>query len=448
MNRLSMLLSCFLLAAFCLIASGIQPRYRIAEEIPLDKVPSWFPVGFSLFTHDGAQFAAYYNEKHQMVVARRQLDQAEWRKVELPSKVGWDSHNYITMAVDEIGNLHLSGNMHCVPLVYFRTEEPGNITTFKRLPMTGEKESRCTYPRFIDDADGNLLFMYRDGGSGNGRRYYNQYDVESRTWLRFLETPLFEGHGRRNAYPHGPKQMADGRFHVAWVWRETPDCATNHDLSYARSSDLKNWETAVGQPVDLPLTLEQTELIVDPVPVDGGIINGCEHLFLDSNERPIISYHKLDEEGHMQIYVARFENGKWRRRAITDWKKNITFGGGGAMPFIGIRISGLSEVTPGTLSIGYRHRDYGSGTIVLDEETLATTSREVTVRPEYPGELQRPTIDFEGIRVKLAGDLGAPPNSDTKYVLRWETLGANHDRPRQPPLPPPSELKLIRLERN
>jgi hypothetical protein len=31
--------------------------------------------------------------------------------------------------------------------------------------------------------------------------------------------------------------------------------------------------------------------------------------------------------------------------------------------------------------------------------------------------------------------------------LRWQTLVANHDRPRKPPLPPPSVLQLIKLER-
>ena len=54
------------------------------------------------------------------------------------------------MAVDATGRLHLSGNMHCVPLVYFRMEKPGDIQTFKRVTkMVGSEEKRATYPRFI-----------------------------------------------------------------------------------------------------------------------------------------------------------------------------------------------------------------------------------------------------------------------------------------------------------
>ena len=47
--------------------------------------------------------------------------------VRLPSQVAWDSHNYITMTADRDGYLHLSGNMHVAPLVYFGTAKPYDI---------------------------------------------------------------------------------------------------------------------------------------------------------------------------------------------------------------------------------------------------------------------------------------------------------------------------------
>ncbi|NLF68486.1 MAG: hypothetical protein GX575_05445 [Candidatus Anammoximicrobium sp.] len=420
---------------------------RIVDTIDVDTVPSWFPVGFCLLTHGGRQYIAYYNEQHQMTVGQRAIGQRAWQTAALPSKVGWDSHNYLTMTVDSAGHLHLAGNMHCVPLIYFRTAKPGDVTTFERCPMTGQEEQRCTYPRFLNDADGNLLFMYRSGASGNGRRFYNVYDVRMKSWSRFLNSPLFEGEGRRNAYPQGPIKGPDGLFHVIWVWRDTPDCATNHHLSYARSRDLKHWETAAGEAVALPLTLAQSQLCVDPVPAGGGIINGCERLAFDKDCRPIISYHKSDKRGHMQIYVTRFENGQWRGHPVTAWTKSVSFGGRGAMPFIGIRISGLDKVESGLFSITYRHRDYGSGGLVLDEETLRPVQRTVAVAAEFPKALTKPTIAFDGLSVRLAHDLGSLDDSHKKYVLRWETLDAHHDRPRDPPLPPASTLKLVELQR-
>lgn len=97
--------------------------------------------------------------------------------------------------------------------------------------MTNMEEERCTYPRFMVGSDGQLLFMYRSGRSGNGRSFFNRYDLASQTWSRFLDTPLFDGEELRNAYPIGPLKGPDGKFHIIWVWRDTPDCATNHDLS-------------------------------------------------------------------------------------------------------------------------------------------------------------------------------------------------------------------------
>jgi hypothetical protein len=99
------------------------------------------------------------------------------------------------------------------------------------------------------------------------------------------------------------------------------------------------------------------------------------------------------------------------------------------------------------LAIDYRHRDYGSGRILLDEGSLRSVDRRVVIPVEIPKTLLTPTLQFDGIHVKLAQDLGQSPDPDRKYVLRWETLGAHHDRPRQPPLPEASILNLITLER-
>lgn len=420
-------------------------RYRVAESIDIDKVPSWFPVGFGLLTHEGRQYVAYYDARHQMIVASRRLDEKKFRYVKMPTKIGWDSHNSVTMAVDANGCIHLSGNMHCVPLIYFRMTERGDIGTFKRLAMTGKLERRCTYPRFLNDLEGRLIFNYRSGGSGNGMRLYNRYDPKAKTWSRLMDVPLFDGQGQRNAYPAGPSLGPDRRFHVVWVWRDTPDCATNHHLSYARSKDLIHWETAAGKAVKVPLTLGQGELCIDAIPSGGGIINGCERLTFDSAGRPMVSYHKSDARGHMQIYVTRYEGGKWVSRVVTKWSRSVAFSGRGAMGFIGIRISGLKPSGPGTWYVKYRHRDYGSGRIVLDDKTLQPVDRPVVASDRLPKEVSAREIDFEGIGTKMSWDLGSSPQAGVRYLLKWETLPPYQDRRRKGKLPPPATLKLFKL---
>lgn len=271
-----------------------------AQTDSLDIAPVWagHPVGFALLTHTPFQFVAFYDAHRQMTVAQRRLDERRWTFTKLPRTTGWDSHNYITLAADDDGFLHLSGDMHVVPLVYFRTTKPRDTATFERVEkMVGTEEDRCTYPRFFRGATNELLFCYRDGRSGNGNQIFNIYDRQTKTWNRLLDSPLTDGEGLRNAYCDGPTKGPDGFFHLAWVWRESPDAATCHDLSYARSKDLRHWETSAGKPLALPIKLEDSE-IVDPVPQRGGILNTSVRLGFDHLQRPTISYHKADAQGH------------------------------------------------------------------------------------------------------------------------------------------------------
>ena len=252
------------------VSNTMQRDPAIETVFDISRVPAGFPVGFCLLTQDNHQYVAYYDEQRRMTVASRYLDSDKWTYQILQEQVGWDSHNYITMALDDEGYIHLSGNMHGAPLVYFRSATPRDITSLERIEkMVGENEKRCTYPAFMKGAQGELIFHYRDGGSGSGNEIYNVYDLETKTWRRLLDAPLSDGKGKMNAYFDGPKAGKDGYFHLCWVWRDTGDCATNHDLSYARSRDLVHWETVAGTTVTLPLTLETPGLIVDPVPVNG-----------------------------------------------------------------------------------------------------------------------------------------------------------------------------------
>jgi hypothetical protein len=314
--------------------------------------------------------------------------------------------------------------------------------------MTGESENRVTYPKFLTDLKGELVFNYRNGGSGNGMRIYNKYDRKTRTWLRLLDKPLLDGEGKRNAYPMGPVRDPNGWFHIVWVWRDTPDCATNNNLSYAKSKDMLHWESVLGEKVELPMTLDNKSLIVDPVPSGGGIINGCERLIFDADNRPVITYHKSDADGDMQIYAARFEESKWAVRQLTNWSKPVIFSGYGSMGFIGISISGLTRVASGTVTMTYRHRDYGNGRLVIDEKTLRPIDKKITIPSQYPKEMNKKQIDFKGIEIQRANEKGSSGEDGIRYVLQWETLGRNFDRPPKTASPKPSMLRLYKLSEN
>lgn len=383
--------------AWLALVSGSVPAGEPQDVRTLDIAPVWsgHPVGFALLTSGPRQLVAFYDAERRMTIGSRRLDEHQWQLVQLPSVLGWDSHNYVTLAVDREGLIHVSGNMHCHPLVYYRTQRPYDITSFERITaMVGRNEQRCTYPRFLRGAHGDLMFTYRDGRSGSGDQYCNVYDPATRSWRRLVESPWFAGEGKMNAYFVGPEQDRAGVFHICWVWRDTPDCATNHDLCYARSKDLEQWERSDGQPLTLPIKLANAE-IVAPVPPGGGLINGNTKIGFDLVGQPVISYHKFDEHGHTQLYNARREASGWKTYRTSDWNYRWEFHGGGTIRFeIGF---GPVTVEPdGSLTQAYHHTKAGSGTWKLDPQTLQPLG-------PAPPRRQGPPA-FSPRRVRLAGD--------------------------------------------
>jgi hypothetical protein len=286
---------------------------------------------------------------------------------------------------------------------------------------------------FIRDRDGRLIFKYRDGGSGNGNEIYNVYETATRRWSHLLATPLADGENQRNAYFVGPTLGPDGTFHLAWVWRETPDAETNHDLSYARSRDLVHWEKSDGTPLKLPITLESCE-IVDPVPVEAGMINNNTVVGFDNAGRTLITFHKFDARGNTQIFVARRDAKRWTIAQITDWSGfRWDFRGGGSLESR-LFVSGAAPAKKGRIRVAVV-RDGKPIDLVLDERTLARIS-------ESPGhtlaDRLRPRIAVpEGMQLNTVEDAGK-----SGIAIAWPTRPPNRDLPTTD-IPAPTVLRLV-----
>jgi hypothetical protein len=426
----------------------------IIQTIKIDSVWSGHPVGFCLFTHKSRQYIAYYNADRHMIMGQRNLTDPDFSMHELApttretaggtsTVLGWDSHNYVTLGIDKEGYIHLSGNMHVNPLTYFRSTKPGDISTLVQvMEMVGSSEKRCTYPHFMNTREGELIFHYRDGGSGDGNEIYNIYSCETKKWTRLLDSPLTDGQGLMNAYQTQPTLMADNWYHVYWVWRDTPDCSTNHDLSYIKSPDLRNWYNAFGEPVKLPATLDNKSLIVDPVPVKGGIINLAAKLCFDKNMKPVFVYHKYDSTGNLQFYVAQTEGKQWVSKQITNWDYRWEFSGGGSIVFE-VVIKEFRKRDNDFYEISYYHVKYGNGTILLNSKFENCGK---VLKPKPLNETLKKEGDFPGLLIQTSGDLGKSDEKGIRYVLKWETLSQNRDRPYPEPWPQPSQLYLYKLK--
>lgn len=441
--------------------SFAEHQLVVSEAILVGK--AWPANGgrFALWTEKNRQYVVYYNSEGRTVAAQRLLTETSWKQKILSSKMnnatrvsvdesstiaGFDGHNDICMAVDSEGYIHVSLNHHVNRLTYFRSTLPHDITTLAQVDaMVGDgsqQEDRVTYPKFMNAPTGELLFHYRHGKSGAGYEIYNIYDLSSQTWSRFLDTPLISGESLRNAYQVGPFLGSDGWYHLGWVWRDSGDASTSHSPSYARSHDLKNWETVSGEKLALPIRFGDIGTRIDTIPVKGGIINGGLKLGFDSKNGLVVTYHKFDEMGYTQVYAARFCDAAWKIQKITDWKYRWDFGGHGTLDFE-LSIEGPQSNGDGKLRMKYSHRKYGSGVLVFNEQTLAPIGVE-SQRPAYPVELDVLESNFQDMKVHFVLDSGMAYDSSTHYRLRWEAFGSGKDFPR-PVTDAPSDLILYKI---
>ena len=411
----------------------------LVEKIDIAKVWAGHPVDFAITTVASHQYVAFYDTTRQMVVAARDLGSDEWEFTKLPTTTGWDSHNYIEMTVDDSGYIHISGNMHNAhSLIYFRSKKPYDISDFTSPGMIGTLEGSITYPVFIKGLAGQLIFQYRDGGSGSGTTIWNAYDLEKKKWNRLTSQGLLDGEGQVNAYQTSPVAGPDGYFHIIWMWRNTPVANTNHHLSHIKSKDLINWETMAGKPLTMPVKQSTSGVVVDPIGSGHGLINMDFWISWDRNDRAVLTYHRYDDSNISQIFNTRWENESWKIHQTSDWtgfKWNLDRQGSLSHD---IAATPLSIDEQGKLVQNYVYRNTEVRQWVLDEETLVPLSDGVYEPPEAMEELYRVESSFNGIQVNQ--------KRDGEYYLRWETMPINQDNARPAgTYPSSSALRLYRF---
>ncbi|MEQ1761812.1 MAG: BNR repeat-containing protein [Pyrinomonadaceae bacterium] len=313
------------------IAIGLAAQVRV---VPIAKGWSKNQVNTVIFRKNSVtsfrdnQYVAFYDPDSKVVIAKRKLGSTDWT-VTVTDFIGdtRDAHNSISIAIDGKGFLHLAWGNHNTRLNYARSTKPGSPELFERKPMIGQREGRVSYPEFYLMPNGDLLFFYRDGESGNGDLVLNRYDARAEKWGR-VQDRLIDGENTRNAYP----QIAvdrKGSIHLSWVWRETPDVATNHDLCYARSDDGgQTWRRSNGEKYHLPVTAKTAEYIWR-IPQNSELINQTSKT-ADESGRPYIATYWREQNSKVPQYrVVYFDGRTWNMSQVGERKTPFTLSGGG-----------------------------------------------------------------------------------------------------------------------
>lgn len=307
----------------------VSPEY-IADAV------SDVAIAPSFLSYKSFQIIAYYNINRLLSVAVKDLATGLWKYWSTHSFVKWDSHNYIDLGVDASGMLHIAGNMHSSQLEYYILDIHSEYSKPLKVDylIDENREQKITYPRFMKDVDGSLLFAYRDGLSGDGDFIVLRWDEKRKVHRLLSEKPIISGEGRRNAYidTNAPILGPDGRWHLVWVWRDTPDAETTHTVNYAISDDLIKWKSAQSESLPSPI-LHNEITVVDPVSEGHGLINNNVKVGFTAKKSPIIFYHKNDDKGSQQLWRAVLVNEKWEIASVSNWNFTWRFHGAGSLDF-------------------------------------------------------------------------------------------------------------------
>jgi len=309
----------------------------------------------ALLTVNNQQFMVYYG-RHQtktsspdnntLWVARHTLGTNDWEVVRTTFKADniGDGHDVAAFGIDGAGFMHLSWGMHCGRLHYARSTGPvtgdGPLAFTPDLGakgMTG-KEMTVTYPQFIAQPNGDLLFLYRVGTSGGGDTWLNRWSLDSQTWTNVnvrngVGIPFIKGNwsaaDHYNAYPYMPCTDEAGSLYLIWCWRETSGFQSNHDLAFAQSRDGGvTWRRFDGRTYDLPISKsgerghpEATAEIIRAIPENNSLINQAG-MCLDAGNTPVAATWwapATASSNFRRQYMVLFPNteGVWQVRQVS-----------------------------------------------------------------------------------------------------------------------------------
>lgn len=215
----------------------------------------------AVVSHNGFQYAAYFDASKRPGVARRALPNGEWERIVF-NDYGpinhTDVHNVHVIGIcPEDGTIHVAFDHH-VSTMHYRKSVAGVATNPAQFAWTqslfgsttsqlepGNSLGSVTYPQFFTTPQGKLQFCFRIGSSGNGDWHFYEYSAAGwqRLGMLFSREGTYSGKSSRSAYPNQFRYGRDGRLHITWSWREAGTNLTgNHDLGYTHSADFgRTW---------------------------------------------------------------------------------------------------------------------------------------------------------------------------------------------------------------
>jgi hypothetical protein len=378
------------------VASEFPRRVFVADGWSGNSINATIFRRNSVTSYQATQVAAFYDPEGNVTLARRKIGSTTWevRKTGFKSDCT-DAHNSISIMFDGNGILHLAWDHHNSPLRYCRSIASGRLDLTEPMPMTGGNETRVTYPEFHRLPDGNLLFAYRDGAAGRGNLVLKHYDTRTKAWTQ-IDGDLISGEGRRSPYWQMTVDSA-GTIHLSWVWRDSPDVASNHDLCYARSLDGgKTWRRSSGEMCALPITAATAEYAWR-IPQKSELINQTS-MCADSRGRPCIATYWRPEGSLTPQYMVVYHDGtNWNVAQVSKRLAPFSLSGAGTKRIPMSRPQIVAETVDGRLRayLIFRDAERGSRVSVATCEDVGRDTWQVRDLTEDSVDMWEPSYDTE-----------------------------------------------------
>lgn len=352
--------------------------------------------GSSIASNNEWRATAFYDSESFINIAWQKAGSDEWTvtRTQYQGKTS-DAHDIISLAIDGKGYLHVAFSMHSSPMLYCRSIEPySSVLGPLENMVNADEEQKATYPEFHRLSNGDLIFFYRNGASGNGNLVLNHYCLDKGQWER-VQDVLIDGEGLRNAYPQMYVDAKDV-IHLSWVWRETPKVETNHDMCYACSRDAgKTWQRTDGTAYQMPINAESAEYAC-LIPQCSELMNQTS-MTSDSEGHPYIATYWRDADSKVPQYRLVWHDGaNWQSSQVGNLTTEFTLAGGGtkkvpiSRPQVAVNGNGVFFI--------FRAEEFGSVVSAFHTASLKDTKWTRYDLTDFSVESWEPTLDRDALK--------------------------------------------------
>ncbi len=193
------------------------------------------------------EYVAWYNNAAgQLVISDSPAGSGVWTDhvATTPIPAILDDHLIASITTDGAGCVIVAWGMHSTPQNVWVGSTPGDCTVTAAnviaSPLVAGQavaEAAATYPVLRRLSNGNVVYLWRTGASGNGNQCVYLWNYVARVFTA-VNMALFNGQSTRSAYLNTVWIDVCDRIGVAWQWRDSNAVADAFDCNMLYTDDF------------------------------------------------------------------------------------------------------------------------------------------------------------------------------------------------------------------